>query len=484
MKTKFFSILLITSVITIKAQQVQTRQVSPFNKIEAYGSVNVIYTSSDSLEVKVSAADKEIDNVETKVDNATLFINNKGRFTNPVTVYVKNNKLTDLQSSGATSFKTTNTIKGDSISFSVSGSANVKASTEMRSIHAIQSGASDLKLTGTATNLYAELSGASTLKGYDLYVNNANVVTTGASTAKVYVSEKLVANASGASNIKIKGDVKDISAEATPAASITKTFDQAKSSKKGNNDTTVYNWKGRKVIIIGADKDFDLTDTIKIKRSYINEDFNHWAGFSMGVNGYVGTNGSMTLPRSINYMDLDYSRSFNFQFNFIERHLNLVKNNLKLVTGFGFDYHSYAFNRNTILNPNSDSLGDFATVDSSNIYSYNKNKFRSTYIQVPLLLEFNTSNNPRKSFHMAFGVVGQYLISSRTKQELGQNDFEFTKQRRDSYNLSPFSAKALVNIGYREFTVFGEYSLTSMFQSGKGPELHPFTIGVRLIAFD
>ncbi len=484
MKTKFLSIFFITSVITFKAQQIQTRQVSPFNKIEAYGSVNVIYTSSDSLEVKVSAADKEIDNVETKVDNATLFIHNKGRFTNPVNVYVKNSKLTELQSSGATSFKTTNIIKGDSISFSVSGSADVKANTEMRSIHAIQSGASDLKLTGSATNIFAELSGASTLKGFDLSVNNATVVTTGASTAKVYVNEKLVANASGASNIKIKGDVKDISAEATPAASITKTFDQAKSSKKAGNDTTVYNWKGKKFIIIDADKDFDLTDTIKIKRGFTNQDFNHWAGFSMGVNGYVGSNGSMTLPKSINYMDLDYSRSFNFQFNLIERHLNIVKNNLKLVTGFGFDYHSYAFNRNTNLNPNSDSLGDFAAVDSSNLYAYNKNKFRSTYIQVPLLLEFNTSNNPRKSFHMAFGVVGQYLIASRTKQELGQNDFEFTKQRRDSYNLSPFSAKALVNIGYKQFTVFGEYSLTSMFQPGKGPDLHPFTVGVRLIAFD
>ncbi len=485
MNTKFLSIALITSVISIKAQQVQTRAALPFNKIETSGSVNVIYTNSDSLSVSVQAAAKEIDNVETRFENSTLHIHNKGRFNEAVYVYVKNNALINVESSGASSFKTSNVLKSDSINFSVSGSANVKASVESRSVRSIQSGASDLKLSGSSTNLFTELSGASTLKGYDLVVSVAKVSTTGASTAKVFVNDKLTANASGASSIKIKGDAKDISAEATPAASIIKTYEQAKTINKGGKDTTVYSWKSKRIIIIDTDKDGDnLTDTVKRKHHISDEDFHHWAGFSMGVNGYVGSNGSITMPKATNYMDLNYGRSFNFQFNLIERHLNLVKNNLKLVTGFGFDYHSYAFNRKTNLNPNSDSLGSFASVDTTNFYAYNKNKFRATYIQVPLLLEFNTSNNPNKSFHMAFGVVGQYLISSRTKQELGQGGFEFTKTRKDSYNLSPFGAKALVNIGYREFTVFGEYNLTSMFQSGKGPQLNAFTVGVRLIPFD
>ena len=86
MNTKLLSIALITSVISIKAQQIQTRTASPFNKIETHGSVNVIYTSSDSLDIKVSASAKEIENVETKFDNATLIIKNvndkdKGNYT-------------------------------------------------------------------------------------------------------------------------------------------------------------------------------------------------------------------------------------------------------------------------------------------------------------------------------------------------------------------------------------------------------------------
>jgi len=485
MNTKFLSIALITSVISIKAQQIQTRTASPFNKIETHGSVNVIYTSSDSLDIKVSASAKEIENVETKFDNATLIIKNKGSFKSPVYVYLKNNKLTEVQSSGASSFKTTNIVKTDSINFSVSGSADVSAKLESRSVRLIQSGASNLKLVGSSTNLFAEISGASTLKTYDLSADKVTITTTGASTAKIFVNEKLIANASGASNIKIKGDAKDISAEASPAASITKTLDQNKIDKSSSKDSTVYNWKSKKIIIIDKGEDGETHyDTVSVKHKYTNEDFNHWAGFSMGVNGYVGSNGSTLMSKPTNYMDLDYSRSFNFQFNLFERHLNIVRNNFKLVTGFGFDYHSYAFSRKTNLNPNTDSLGNFGSVDTSNTFSYKKNKFRNTYIQVPLLLEFNTSNNPNKSFHMAFGVIGEYLILSRTKQKLEQNNFDFTKERKDSYNLSPFAAKAHVNIGYKGFTAFGEYSLTSMFQKGKGPELYPFAVGVRLIPFN
>lgn len=485
MTIKLLSIAFLVSAFSVKAQQTQIRTASPFNKIETSGSVHVIYTSSDSLEVKVSADDKEIDNVETKFDNTTLMITNKGHFTKPVVVYVKNNKLIDIQSSGASDFKTSNSIKSDSINFNVSGSADVNAKVESRSIKTIQSGASNLKLTGTATNLASELSGASTLKAYDLYANKVNVTSTGASTAKIFVNEKLVANAGGASTIKIKGDAKDISAEAGPAASITKTYEQVKVEGKSGKDSTVYKWKGKKIIIIDKGDDGEThLDTVKTKHQYTNEDFNHWAGFSMGVNGYAGANGSTMMPKATNYMELDYGHSFNFQFNLFERHLNLVKNNLKLVTGFGFDYHSYALNKKTNLNPNTDSLSNFGMIDTTNNYSYKKNKFRNTYIQVPLLLEFNTSNNPHKSFHMAFGVIGQYLISSRTKQVLEQNNFEFTKTKKDSYNLSPFSAKAHLNVGYRSFTAFAEYNLTPMFKKDKGPELYPFTVGIRLIAFD
>ena len=90
-------------------------------------------------------------------------------------------------------------------------------------------------------------------------------------------------------------------------------------------------------------------DTIKKHNTIDADDFKHWHGFSMGVNGYLNYNNSLTLDKQYNYMDLNYARSFNFQLNLIERQFNIYKNNVKIVTGFGIDFHSYSFNNKTNL---------------------------------------------------------------------------------------------------------------------------------------
>jgi hypothetical protein len=480
MKTKILACALVANLTTIHAQETQIRNVSPFTKIEISGAVAVYYTYSDTLSLTVKAKTSEIEYVETKVEKGSLIIGNKGRFSEPVYVYVKHNQLSQLQLSGATSFNSTNLISTDTIYLSASGSSNINAALKSQKIKSIQSGASVLSLSGTTDVFLAELSGASSLKAYSLISKNTDILATGASSSKIFVNGRLNANASGASNIKVKGDVKDISAEASPASSITRIEDKDKS---GERDSTVYNWKGRKIIIIDKEKDAvaENDSTKKRKYSYDVDDFKHWAGFSMGVNGYMNSNGSIAVPNQYKYMDLNYARSFNFQFNIIERQFNIVKNYFKIVTGFGFDYHSYALSNKTNLN--ADSSFTWGTIDSTNTYTYKRNKLRNTYIQVPLLLEFNTSNNPDKTFHIAFGVIGQYLIASRTKQILEQGKVDISRVRKDNYNMSPFAAKAHVNIGYKGFTIFGEYSLTPLFASGKGPELYPFTVGVRLVPF-
>ncbi|MES2680192.1 MAG: DUF2807 domain-containing protein [Bacteroidota bacterium] len=478
MKTsKILSLAFLFSCLAFNAQETQNRSISAFNKVDIHGSVNVIYTNSDSLSLSVKAKKDEIENVETKVENGTLHIANKGNFSMPVYIYVKNNHLNQISVSGASVFKTLNGLKEDSLYLSASSAANVNVTVNALRVKSVQSGASLLTLRGTTDVFVAELSGASSLKAYDLVSKNTDILATGASSSKIYVSDKLKANASGASNIKVRGEVKDISAEATSASSISKIADNGKNT---GNDSTVYKWKGKKIIIIDKDD-----EGISIKRDsskkFDSGDFKHWSGISMGVNGFMSSPGDINLPGKYDYMDLNYGRSFNFQFNLIERQFNIIRNNFKIITGFGFDYHSYQLSNKTNLDP--DSSFTYGRIDSTNNYVYKKNRLRNTYIQVPLLFEFNTSNNPKKTFHMAFGVIGQYLIASRTRQILEQDEFELTRVRKDGYNMSPFAAKAHVNFGYKGWTIYGEYNLTPLFQSGKGPELYPFSVGLRVIPF-
>jgi len=480
MKNKQFLILAIfVPMLALKAQETQNRNLGIFNSIETSGSVNVIYTHSDTASLTVKAKKDELENIETKFDRGILMIKNRGSFFSPVYVYVKNNRLISLQSSGSSAFKTTNTIKEDSFAVSVSGTSNVSLMLRTGKVKSLQSGSSQLTLSGSTDKLLAELSGASSLKAYNLVSKNTDITATGASSSRIFVMDKLRASASGASSIKVRGEVTDINAEAGSAASIVRISDNG---KKNDTDSTELNFGRRKVIITGRGEGGESLCKQDSVKNYSKESaFKHWCGLFIGVNGYLGSDGGITLSNQNKYMDLNYGRSFNFQLNLFERQFNIISNNLKLVTGFGFDFHSYDLSNRTNLDP--DSSFTFGSIDATAGLKFRKNRLRCTYIQIPLLLEFNTRNNPLRTFHLAFGIVGQYLVSSRTKQVLEQQEYEITKVRKDSYNLSPFAAKAHVNFGYKRWTIYAEYSLTPLFQSGKGVELYPFSAGLRVLPF-
>ncbi len=470
----FLAIALTTFFLSCNAQHSQKRETASYDKIRLSGSVNVFYTQSDTSSIIVKGKSTEIDRVETTVENSVLVISNKGDFTEPVEVHISNKKLHGLDASGAATFKSTNEIKGDSLALEMSGSTNTKLMMNVRSVTCLLSGASNAVLRGSADKMDANISGASTLKAFELNTKNAVVITTGAANARIFANEKVVANAGGASDIKIKGNPTDVTSETSAAANISRVKD-GQGGKQGK-DTMFYHLKGTKIIVIG--KDEEAAAPPKKKRPHGAK---QWRGLSLGVNGYANSQGGLNMLSPYQYMELDYARSWNLQVNPIELDFKIVQNYVRLVTGMGLDYHWYMFSNNTNLNP--DSSFTWGTIDSTKTYSYKKNSMRTIFIQVPLLLEFNTNNRTQKGFHIAVGVIGEYLIGSRLKQKLEYNDYDVKQKRKDPLNLSPFGAKAHVNIGYKHLTVYAEYNLTPLFQPGKGPELYPFTVGLRLIPF-
>lgn len=481
-KTSFLFALLLLQTKFAHSQFHESRPIEPFHKIECYGSVQVYYTQADTSSLKVYAAEDELQMVETRFNEDKLILSNKsGKYSEPVKIYIRYKDIRTVECSGASSFKSLNSISADSLELSLSGSAQMKIQTQTRSIHSIQSGASHLKIAGSTENLYSELSGASSLSAYELSGKYVKVSATGASNAKVYSDGKVVAIAGGASSVKIKGDVKDVSAEASPSSSITRIVDKDKQNSGNDADSTIYNWKGKKIIIIDKEDDKSTSgNNYNVETDYF-DGYKHWTGFSFGVNGFLDPSFSTSYEAPNDYMNLDYANSFNYQFNLFESHIKLSGHRLVMVTGFGFDYHSYELEKKVSLNADADYTN--GSIDSSGLYHYQKNRLRNTYIQAPLLIEFNTSRKSAKCFHMAAGVIGQFQIASRTRQVLEREAYEYEVVRKDSYNTNPFMLKAHVNLGYHRWSFYGEYCITPLFQKNKGPELYPFAVGLRVIPF-
>lgn len=464
------------SSLMIKAQEVQNREAKPFKKIEISGSATVIYTQSDTVVLKVEADKDEINNVHTTFDGDILNIKAKGSFSHPYKIYVFGNTLSHLTISGASKFTTPGSINADSLSMVVSGASDVNVKTKSSLVDVTLSGASVITLEGNTKTLHSNVSGASSLKAYKLNTMTSDVKASGASTAKVFVTEKINANATGSSTIKFKGEPTEVSAEASSSSFIAKVVGDDVAKKSGDKkDTTTINFRKKQYVIINKDKDSDTNISKKDE-----DDFHHWGGFGMGVNGWL-SNGDFGMPKGQEYMALNYGKSLNFQLNPFEKNIHIYKDYVNLVTGIGFEWNQYEFSNKTKLN--ADSSYTFGVIDSTNTFSYKKNRLKTTFVNVPVLIEFNTNKNPKKAFHLAFGVIGGYKLGSRTRQIGTRNSEDIKVIRRDDYNLNPFRVNAHASIGYHNFTLYANYALTPLFENGKGPELYPFTIGVKLVSF-
>lgn len=481
MKTNYiFSLIAGIATTAITAQTTQTREISNFNKIDASGASNILYRQSDTLSLIVEGDADDIEKYETKVSDNTLYIKSKGNIKSSVKIKITGNSLNYVSLSGASAFKTNGILKSDSLNLETSGASNVNIDVNTRILNAIASGASEVNISGTNTNLKADVTGASSLKTYKLLSENADITASGASSVKIYASNKLHVNATGASTVKFKGEPKEVSAEGSSSSQIIKIAgdDSQKKVTGKDSSSTSFNWGNKKVIIMDGEAKFDSLHDAKV----LNRKFRHWNGFFMGVTGFTDLNQNFYIDKPYNYMELDYSRSFNWQINLFQHNIHLYKNYINLATGLGFDFNRYQFENKVKLN--ADSSFTWGNVDSSGTFSYKKNRLTTYFVTVPVLLDFNTSSNPKKAFHFCFGVVGKYLLGARTRQEIQKTGDTYNVSRNDSYNLNPFQINGYVSVGYSAVTLYAQYGLNEMFKHNKGPGLYPFSVGVRLLGFN
>lgn len=199
----------------------------------------------------------------------------------------------------------------------------------------------------------------------------------------------------------------------------------------------------------------------------------HWSGVTFGINGYVGKNQSLDLPEESQLMEVDYSKSFTFSINFPELKFRIISDYFGIYTGLGLQFNSYRLRQNTHL-----TFGNEVTMVEDTLRNLTRNTLQATYLRIPLMLEFNTSLRPTRSFHFAAGVVGGWRIHSTYVQEYNLTGVDYNTNVKGVPNLNLFSAEAMVRTGYGPFVVYASYWLTPLFDRKEGPELYPFSTGI------
>ncbi len=227
-------------------------------------------------------------------------------------------------------------------------------------------------------------------------------------------------------------------------------------------------------VLLASNTAFACGDSTCVKGN--NDGFKFWEGFDIGVNGFYNTKNSLSTPEGYGFLELDYARSHSFAWNMGEFNIHLYHNYVNLVTGLGLEWNSYAFKQNISLATHANTV---TAVNES--LDFSKNKLRTTFLDAPLLLEFNTSDNPERSVHLAVGATfGYNVFRNKMIQEFSVNGDNQKRKIKDDYNINPFRYSLTARAGYGNFTVFANYGMTSLFKTNEGPKVYPFSAGVSL----
>ena len=143
MKRVFFTVMVLTMLtsciegvkfhFTGETTLEENRELSGFERIEQYGSLDVEYMQADSFSVRVNAPDNVLDQVETRVEGNKLIIrmNNTGNIvdfnsTDGVTVYVTSPDFLGVMLKGSGNFECKHLLDTDNLDIELRGSGDVE----------------------------------------------------------------------------------------------------------------------------------------------------------------------------------------------------------------------------------------------------------------------------------------------------------------------------------------------------------------------
>ena len=160
----------------------------------------------------------------------------------------------------------------------------------------------------------------------------------------------------------------------------------------------------------------------------------------------------------------------------------LYRQNVTLMLGPGIAYTDFRIN-GTPVNPidtNGNTITDTTFFVQLQPQEYIKNKMSLVHVELPVELQiaFNKKSGG-KGFYIAPGFLGGVLVNDYMKR-VWEDEHGDKRKVKDYYtrNLSKFHYGASVRVGYGWIGLNGYYSLSPLFEEGKGPGTTFYRVGL------
>ena len=180
-----------------------------FDEISVSGKYKVIIKQGSAASVEVEADENLLPYIETEVNDEDLQVHTKKGYnvkpTGTISVFITLPKLSEISSSGSSSFAGEGVIKGDKLEIGLSGKAEMDMDLNYDNLELGMSGSGSVKLAGTATKAEVNISGNGEFNAPGLKSQNMEINISGNGNAHVNVDKKLEIAISGNGKVKYKG---------------------------------------------------------------------------------------------------------------------------------------------------------------------------------------------------------------------------------------------------------------------------------------
>ncbi|MBN1387988.1 MAG: outer membrane beta-barrel protein [Bacteroidales bacterium] len=229
-------------------------------------------------------------------------------------------------------------------------------------------------------------------------------------------------------------------------------------------------WDWRKYEEEYVDQDLDEADQRRKDRRRFTP---HWSAFEIGLNSYLTSDYTMSLPSDLSYMDLNTGKSFNININFAQLGIGLSRH-FGIVTGLGFEFNDYKFEGNNNIEKDEDSV--IIPYYPEEGIELEKSKLSTIYLTMPLMLEAQIPVKARRTVNIAAGAIGGVKLGSHSKMVYYDGGKQKIKEH-DDFSLSVLRYGPTLRLGYESFQIYATYYMNGLFIEDKGPELYPVQLG-------
>lgn len=202
----------------------------------------------------------------------------------------------------------------------------------------------------------------------------------------------------------------------------------------------------------------------------------HYAGVGIFYSGLVQNLGNLSLGSDASFMR-QTPKSFGVNINLVDFTI-LSNRHFGLITGLGFEINNFRFDQNMTLAQSAD--GQIAPRYFTDI-ELSKSKLTTTYLNIPLLAEFQFGRAKKGTGKMRgfvnFGVTAGIRLDGHTKYKSAATGIQ---KQHGGLNLRNFHYGFEVNAGYSHYGIFARYYPQSIFINDGGPQVQQVNIGIML----